>query len=237
MSTNGEARSVRLEELEAVVESGWVSTLAAAKALLEIKEAELYKELGFPTFEGYVTERWKKTKQWAYDTCNWCEINILAGIEDDPLSMAATRLLKPLRKHPENVQKVVAEAMDIARKENRPSPTAKDVEAAKRKVFPPKAKETQKTSSSYVVMVYGPEVGSIRAACNGNIGTISAGDEESLDLDVTNLHAFLRIVAEVAATKDYLKLGLNILKSSPTTASPPIEASATEALPTMADAG
>jgi hypothetical protein len=212
-----------LAELEAVVESGWVSTLAAAKALVEIKESGLYKELGFPTFEGYVTERWKKTKQWAYDVCNWYEINVIAGIEDDPLSMAATRPLKPFREHPDNVRKVVAEAKKIAGKEEGSSPTAKDVEAAKRRVFPPKPKDAQETFS-YVVNVYGPDVASIRAACNGSVGTISDEDEESLQVDVTNLHAFLRMVAEVAATKDTLKLGFSILKSSPTVASPPLAA-------------
>ena len=118
---NDTTKQKSLKQLEAIVERWFASTEEAAKALVEIKTSELYKKT-HSTFEEYVNDRWHKTKQWAYDLCNWYEVNVLAGADENPLSMAATRPLKPLRKHPDKVRKVVAQARRVAKKAKRSSP-------------------------------------------------------------------------------------------------------------------
>jgi len=210
-------RNARLSQLETVVENWWEATLAAAKALVEIKEAELYKAT-HQTFEQYVAERWQKTKQWAYDLCNWYEVNVLAGADDNPLSMAATRPLKAMRKHPDKVRKVVAQARRVAKKAKRSSPTAKDIEAAKQDIFP--AKPKSQPTFFYEVVITGSDVNLIRAAVDDTIGTVTAEDDDSLDLEVVNLNALFRVVAEVAAEKGTLKVSFGIDKRSVTAAAP-----------------
>lgn len=225
MSTSDEARKGELKRLEAVVENWWVSTLDAAKALVEIKSTELYKET-HTSFEEYVADRWGKTKQWAYDLCNWFEINLLARCKDDNLlSMAACRPLKPLRKNPEKVRKVVAEARRIAKRQ---APSVKDIEEAKREVYPPKPKAPPKFF--FDVTVTGTDVNLIRNADDlSNIGTINAEDEDSFDLHNVNLNAFFRLLAETAAQNGTLKVSFGIEKHERTPAEPETQAEPTPA--------
>ncbi len=219
MKDSNEAREGKLAQLEAVIESGWVSTLAAAKALVEIRKTELYKET-HTRFEEYVDDRWQRSKQWAYDLCNWYEVNLLARCKDDNLlSMAACRPLKPLRKNPEKVRKVVAEARKNAKGE---PPTVKDIETAKGLVFPPKTKAPPKFY--FDVMVTGTDVGLVGAAGVGDVATttttITTEDKDSLDLQDVNLSAFFRLLGEVAAQNGTLKVTFAIEKHERTPVQP-----------------
>ena len=213
MSTSDDARKGKLVALEAVIENWWVSTLEAAKALVEIKSTELYKET-HQSFEEYVGDRFKRTKQWAYDLCNWYEVNLLARCKDDNLlSMAACRPLKPLRKNPEKVRKVVAEARKISK-----SPSVKEIEAAKGRVFPPKPKAPPKFC--YDVMVTGTDLELVSAAGVGDVATITTEDEDSLDLQDVNLSAFFRLLAGLAAQNGTLKVSFAIEKHERTPVQP-----------------
>jgi hypothetical protein len=129
-------QQTRLAELEGLVEQWWGVTLEAAEALCSIQDEKLY-EATHDRFEDYVRERWDKTRQWAYDLANWWRINLIAGTQDDPLSMGAARLLKSVRDDPKVLKKIMTEARKIAKKAGRSVPTAKDVELAKAKLFPP----------------------------------------------------------------------------------------------------
>jgi hypothetical protein len=57
--------SARLAELESTIRQGLETFLAVGSALLEIREAKLYRA-EFPTFEEYCTQRWGMKRAHAY---------------------------------------------------------------------------------------------------------------------------------------------------------------------------
>lgn len=121
------------DQLEAVVDSWWDSSVEAAKALWQINTDKLY-ESTHATFQAYVEDRFEKTRQWAYDLVRWFEINVLAETTDNPLAVSAARLLKSYRKDKKTLQKIVKEAIKLAAKEGKDSPTAQHVAEARAKV-------------------------------------------------------------------------------------------------------
>jgi phage N-6-adenine-methyltransferase len=129
---NPEDQALR-EQLEAVVESWWDSTLQAAEALWKINTKKLYQST-HATFRAYVEDRFGKTRQWGYDLVRWYEINVLAETTENPLAISAARLLKAYRKDQKTLQKIVKEAKRLAAKDGKDSPTAEHVAEAKAKV-------------------------------------------------------------------------------------------------------
>ncbi|QDT24345.1 hypothetical protein [Gimesia chilikensis] len=124
------------DRLEAIVDNWIDQALEAGKALMMIKKEKLYRAT-HKTFESYVKERFSKTRQWAYDFCNWYEVNHLADRLAAPLSNNATTALSSVAKNaPEKVKEIVEESSKIAKKNNHDEPTKDDVKEAKLKVIP-----------------------------------------------------------------------------------------------------
>ncbi len=62
LSVNASADVARLQRLEATIELGIASLAEVKRALREIDEAKLYRELGYPIFEDYYRERWGRLR-------------------------------------------------------------------------------------------------------------------------------------------------------------------------------
>lgn len=69
--TSEEAR--RLRDLERVVQQGLETFYRVGKALMEIKESQLYRA-GFPNFDAYCRAKWKMGRAYAYGLINTAEV-------------------------------------------------------------------------------------------------------------------------------------------------------------------
>jgi hypothetical protein len=91
-------RRRRLKELEAVISAGWERVVEVGRALLEIQDKELYKELGEGlTFKDYMRSRWSLPKQTAYQYIDAAKVeSAIADSDVRILNEATARELAPL---------------------------------------------------------------------------------------------------------------------------------------------
>jgi hypothetical protein len=146
-------QTAKLNKLEEAVWHGWESNLKAADALYQIWKTELYQS-SHEKFEDYVKDKFGKSVQWAYDTLNWWKVITIAGCEQDPLSMNATRPLKSVKEEDEKVvKKILTEAKKIAKTKTLANVTRRDVISAKEKVLPPTKKTKAKATKPLPTVV------------------------------------------------------------------------------------
>lgn len=123
-------RRERLKELEAVISAGWERMVEVGRALQEIKDDKLYKELGERlTFEQYCRSRWSIADRTAYGYIDAHHISrAIARSSGVPvLNEATARELAPILKAggEEKVTEAWAKISDRYR-DQRP-PTAREV--------------------------------------------------------------------------------------------------------------
>jgi DNA modification methylase len=91
----------RLFDLERVVEQGLDAFVAVGRALLEIRDAGLYRET-HPTFESYLDERWEISRSRGYQLIDAARVvgalSTNCGPLDSPANEAQARALTPLAK-------------------------------------------------------------------------------------------------------------------------------------------
>lgn len=130
----------RLADLEGVIERGLSTFVEVGEALLEIRDARLYR-LTHGTFEAYCQERWGMTKTHANRTIAAAEVVRLAPIGAKPESESVARELVPvMRQDPVSLPVVMAAAQERAG--DRPI-TAADVRAEVRDRFRSMAAESE----------------------------------------------------------------------------------------------
>lgn len=116
--------TTRLGELEAVIQRGLDTFVEVGAALLEIRDARLYRET-HGTFEEYCQHRWGMSRRHANRTIEAAGVaGVLGPIGPTPASESVARELTPvLREDPERVPEVWGEVVQ----EHGPEPTAKQV--------------------------------------------------------------------------------------------------------------
>jgi hypothetical protein len=124
MSDLGPIERGRLGELEAVIERGLQTFIEVGQALLEVRDARLYRAT-HGTFEDYCRERWDMRRESADRLVRAAEV--VAGINpmglSTPSSERVARELAPLRDQPG----VMREAWTEAVERHGSKPTAKQV--------------------------------------------------------------------------------------------------------------
>ena len=100
----------RLAELEAVVERGKAAFVEVGNALLEIRDARLYRE-SHTTFEGYCRERWSFERAHAYRLIDGARVAAAVSPNGDiPANEAQARALAPLLDEPDRLRDAWTEA-------------------------------------------------------------------------------------------------------------------------------
>lgn len=101
----------RLTELEAVIERGQRTFVEVGAALLEIRNARLYRE-AFATFEDYCQERWGMSRRYANMQIEGAEVvgTIVPKGLPAPANEAQARALIPLKDEPEKLTAAWEEA-------------------------------------------------------------------------------------------------------------------------------
>lgn len=127
------AESVRLVELERVIERGKTTFVEVGKALEEIRDQKLYKPK--QTFEEYCQERWGFTRMHASRLIMAAGVveNVTGRLQSAPSNIEQTR---PLSKLPADQQPAAWEkAVEKAAEEGKPV-TARHVEEAVAEAYP-----------------------------------------------------------------------------------------------------
>lgn len=123
----GQLVSSRLGELELTIERGMKSFVAVGNALLEIREARLYKERGFARFEDYCQQHWGMSRPQAYRMIDSAKVVEAVSPMGDiaPANERQARELAPLLDDPGTLEAVWAKVVSSG------SPvTAKAIKAA-----------------------------------------------------------------------------------------------------------
>lgn len=116
----------RLTELEAVIDRGRQTFIEVGQALLEIRDARLYRA-DFGTFEDYCLERWGFSRFTAYDLIKTSEVvQLVEEVQQTAPTREQARELAPLRSHPETLRQVWEQAND----NSNGSPTTQDIRLA-----------------------------------------------------------------------------------------------------------
>jgi len=124
--------AARLAELEAVVESGLQTFVAVGQALMEIRDARLYRE-SHETFEVYCRDRWGWTARRSNQLIAAAEVGNMLPVAN--ARQAAE--LAPLRDEPERMRDAWQEASSNG------EPTALKVREAVQRVLPPVSEEAR----------------------------------------------------------------------------------------------
>jgi hypothetical protein len=127
--------ATRLEELEATIERGLETFIEVGRALLEIREARLYRET-HRTFEDYCRERWAMSKSYAHRQIQAAEIAAVVPIGTE----SQARELAPLKKDEAKVVQAFQAAKAEA-EEHGVKLTAEHVRYAVRKIGRDKAQQ------------------------------------------------------------------------------------------------
>ncbi|HXI19415.1 MAG TPA: site-specific DNA-methyltransferase [Chloroflexota bacterium] len=115
-----------LDQLERVIEGGLQTFVEVGLALLAIRDRGLYRKRKggqYDTFEDYCRERWKFTRQYAYNLMDAAKVaGILStAVDKPPTAEWQARPLAPLlRTQPEAIPEAWEEAQAIAAEEDRP---------------------------------------------------------------------------------------------------------------------
>jgi phage N-6-adenine-methyltransferase len=122
VKSNGSPEAGRLLSLERVIEGGLQTFVDVGLALMEIREARLYRAT-HKTFEDYCRDRWEWSRVHADRLIKAAEVaDILKPVGFNAPERVA-RELAPLRDEPETVREVWAETQ----RRHGPTPTAKQV--------------------------------------------------------------------------------------------------------------
>jgi hypothetical protein len=135
------AESVRLIELERIIERGKQTFVEVGNALAEIRDSRVYR-VSHRTFEDYCKERWGWSRQSAYQFITASEVvaNVRLGGQDNS-EPASERQARPLAKLPAEQQPAAWEkAVEKAAVEGKPV-AARHVEEAVAEVLPPTPKK------------------------------------------------------------------------------------------------
>jgi hypothetical protein len=131
--------SVRLCELERIIQKGKDTFVEVGTALAEIRDSRIYRNT-FATFEEYCRERWGFDRTYAHRLIESAAVCNVLPIGNKPASESQAR---PLAKLPAEQQPAAWEkAQDIAKEEGKPL-AARHVEKAVAEV---KAKEEPKST-------------------------------------------------------------------------------------------
>lgn len=98
----------RLTELEGVIERGLQTFVVVGNALLEIRDARLYRD-GYDTFEAYLDERWGMSRASGYRLIDGARVAELVSPMGDIQNERQARELAPLLNHPDELVDVVHE--------------------------------------------------------------------------------------------------------------------------------
>lgn len=99
----------RLVELEAVVERGLASFVEVGQALMEIRDARLYRQ-SHGTFEDYCRARWALARNRAYQLIEAADVSKILDIP--PTVESQARELAPLKGEPESMAAAWSEAVE-----------------------------------------------------------------------------------------------------------------------------
>ena len=130
LSPTGETTTA-LAECEAIIQDGMETFLAVGNALVRIRDAQLYTEVGYTSFDQYCRERWGMSGSHAYRLIDASEVvRELPPGTPPPVNEAQARELKSIA--PEDR----AEVMEEAARQTGGKPTAAAVKhaAARRRV-------------------------------------------------------------------------------------------------------
>jgi hypothetical protein len=133
-NTITQQESVRLCELECIIQKGKDTFVEVGTALSEIRDSRIYRAT-FKTFEDYCKDRWDFSKTYANNIIAAAEVvGNLTTIVVKPQTETQAR---PLAKLPAEQQPAAWErAQEIAKEEGKEKPAARHVEAAVLEVMP-----------------------------------------------------------------------------------------------------
>jgi DNA repair photolyase len=159
----------RFNACEEVVKRGWLTFIDVGRALLTIRDEDLYKQAGYERFEDYCQER----LEWTRSTANrhiWAaEVQtILEPIGAKPTNESQVRFLNGIA--PEQVRKTWLEAQELAGKDPITAKLIRKVASKFKPATPSKEKHTPKGSESDQVSSLIDEVA--KAAKNGDTATV-----------------------------------------------------------------
>jgi len=125
-TTTSELVTLRIIELETIIERGQQTFIEVGNALMEIRDERLYRET-HATFEAYCGERWGWTRRVGYQYIEAAQVagNVQSTTHSAPPSLTQAVALAPL---PPDQQREVAAALDFG------TATAKDVQEAVKEV-------------------------------------------------------------------------------------------------------
>jgi len=127
------AESVRLCELERIIQKGKDTFVEVGVALAEIRDSQIYRNT-FATFEDYCEKRWSFSKRSAYQFIAAAEV--VENVRNCAQVPATESQARPLAKLPADQQPAAWEkAQEIAKEEGKPV-AARHVEAAVAEVMP-----------------------------------------------------------------------------------------------------
>jgi hypothetical protein len=139
MDTLTTQETVRLCELERIIQKGKDTFVEVGTALAEIRHAKLYKPK--QTFEQYCKERWGFTKTYANNIIAAAEV--VANLTTNVVKPDSEGQIRPLAKLPPEDQPAAWEkAQELAKEEGKPV-AARHVEAAVEEVMPKKEPEPE----------------------------------------------------------------------------------------------
>ena len=107
------AEQHRAQELEQVIERGLSTFVETGNALLEIRDARLYRAK-FNTFEAYCRERWGMSRFYAHRLIDAAEIAEMLPIGNIPPAESMTRELTPLKAEPEKLRETWSAVQAVA---------------------------------------------------------------------------------------------------------------------------
>src|SRR6516165_4067809 len=83
-----------LAELEAVIANGLQTFIEVGRALLEVRDRDLYKDQGFHTFPDYCRERWKMSQPHAQHMIDASKVaeNLITTVINLPTERQAREL-------------------------------------------------------------------------------------------------------------------------------------------------
>jgi hypothetical protein len=108
-----EQRLGRAKELATVIKRNLRTFVEVGLALRELRDEQLYKELGYPTFQECILAEFGLTRrQSAYEHMQAAEVDkALSGITDKPANLAVSMELFPLLAKPRQLRKAWNEAI------------------------------------------------------------------------------------------------------------------------------
>lgn len=141
--------TVRLAELEDIVERGLATFVEVGEALMEIRDSGLYEQSHL-TFDAYCRDRWQMQRAHAYRLIQSASVaSALSPIGDTPKTESQARELAPLLSEPDALREAWAEVVDL-----HPEPTAKQVREVVERRLPAPRMATERDQHATMVRVW-----------------------------------------------------------------------------------